>query len=116
MTEPAEIVEGPEDDTERPVRRSLSRSRGVFVGVDVGGTKVLAGVVSSRGRVVRTARRSTPGRRVSPEMVEDAVVAAVREAAGDAPLRGVGVAAAGFVDGDEPARCGVDGSTAMASG
>ncbi len=85
---------------ERPVLRALTRSRGVFVGVDVGGTKVLAGVVSSRGRVLRTARRSTPGRRVSPEIVEEAVVAAVREAAGDAPLRGVGVAAAGFVDGD----------------
>ncbi|MFN8194942.1 MAG: ROK family protein [Nocardioidaceae bacterium] len=77
----------------------VSRVRGVYVGVDVGGTKVLAGVVSARGRILATARGSTPGRRVNPEMVEDAVVAAVLEAAGGAPLRGVGIAAAGFVDG-----------------
>jgi glucokinase len=77
----------------------VSRARGVYVGVDVGGTKVLAGVVNTRGRILATARRSTPGRRVNPEMVEDAVVAAVLDAAGDLPLRGVGIAAAGFVDG-----------------
>ena len=33
-------------------------------GVDIGGTKVLAGVVDDPGRVARTALRTTPGRRV----------------------------------------------------
>ncbi|KRF07399.1 glucokinase [Nocardioides sp. Soil777] len=70
----------------------------VWVGVDVGGTKVLAGVVDEHGRVVRTARRATPGRRVDAVRVEDALVQAVLEVAGGSPIAGVGVAAAGFVD------------------
>lgn len=70
---------------------------GCVVGVDVGGTKVLAGVVVD-GRVRRVARRATPGRRVDVRLLEDAVVEAVREAAGDEPLAAVGLAAAGFVD------------------
>lgn len=70
----------------------------VWIGVDVGGTKVLAGVVDECGHVVRTARRATPGRRVDIAQVEDALVAAVLEAADGAPIAGVGVAAAGFVD------------------
>ena len=70
----------------------------VYVGVDVGGTKVLAGVVDEDGHVVATARRSTPGRRVEPAMVEDALVEAVLEVADGVPLAAVGVAAAGFVD------------------
>ena len=58
----------------------------VWIGVDVGGTKVLAGVVDDLGRVVRTARRATPGRRVDIAQVEDALEAAVREAADGAPV------------------------------
>ena len=75
----------------------------VWVGVDVGGSKVLAGVVDATGGpdgppLGRTAERGTPGRRVPARLVEDAVVGAVLEAAGGAPLAGVGLAAAGFVD------------------
>lgn len=71
---------------------------GLFIGVDVGGTKVLAGAVSVDGAVQRTARRSTPGRRVDARLVEDALTAAVREVADGARVDGVGIAAAGFVD------------------
>jgi glucokinase len=67
------------------------------VGVDVGGTKVLAGVVED-GRVLRTARHATPGRRVDVRRVEDALTDAVQEAAAGAPVAAVGIAAAGFVD------------------
>ena len=70
----------------------------VHIGVDIGGTKVLAGVVDERGRVTRTGRRATPGRRVVARQVEDALVEAVLDAADGRPLAGVGVAAAGFVD------------------
>src|SRR5688500_13766487 len=69
----------------------------VCVGVDVGGTKVLAGIVDASGTVGRVARRSTPGRR-DATMVEDALTEAVREATGDTQLGAVGLAAAGFVD------------------
>jgi glucokinase len=71
---------------------------GLFVGVDVGGTKVLAAVVSEAGEVRRTARRSTPGRRVAPALLEDALTEAVHEVAAGEPVAGVGIAAAGFVD------------------
>ncbi|WP_203335405.1 ROK family glucokinase [Nocardioides limicola] len=75
-------------------------SQPLWVGVDVGGTKVLAGVVDADGRVRRTARRATPGRRVDVRRVEDAIAQAVAEVAAGEPLAGVGLAAAGFVDAD----------------
>lgn len=70
----------------------------LYVGVDVGGTKVLAGEVTRAGTVLRTARRSTPGRRVSVASVEDALTEAVLDVAGGRRIAGVGLAAAGFVD------------------
>src|SRR5918995_5907956 len=73
-------------------------SRDVVVGVDIGGTKVLAGVVGDDGSVTSTALRITPGRRVVTSEVEDALAEAILECAGGRPLAGVGVAAAGFVD------------------
>ena len=72
--------------------------RSVVVGVDIGGTKVLAGVVDAEGRVSSTALRTTPGRRVLTSQVEDAMVEAILESAAGRPLAGVGIAAAGFVD------------------
>ncbi|WP_246849850.1 ROK family protein [Nocardioides xinjiangensis] len=71
---------------------------GVVVGVDIGGTKVLAGAVDPDGRVVRTASRTTPGRRGVTCEAEDALVSAVLEAAGGRAVAAVGIAAAGFVD------------------
>ena len=71
---------------------------GVRIGVDIGGTKVLAGVVDDAGLVTRTALRTTPGRRVMTWQVEDALIEAVLDAADGRALEGVGVAAAGFVD------------------
>ncbi len=70
----------------------------LHIGVDVGGTKVLAGEVDASGRVVRTALRRTPGRRVSVTAVEDALSEAVAEVAAGRVVDGVGLAAAGFVD------------------
>ena len=70
----------------------------LFIGVDVGGTKVLAAAISSTGRIRQVAHRSTPGRRVDPSIVEDALTEAVHEVAGGRRIDGVGIAAAGFVD------------------
>ena len=70
----------------------------LFVGVDIGGTKVLAAEVSADGEVLRVARRTTPGRRVQVALVEDALTEAVQEVADGRPIAGVGLAAAGFVD------------------
>ncbi|SDQ33379.1 ROK family glucokinase [Quadrisphaera sp. DSM 44207] len=70
------------------------------VGVDIGGTKVAAGLVDEDGAVVCTARRPTPGRDAGA--VEDTIVEVVGELAAHARVCGaevvsVGVGAAGFV-------------------
>jgi len=79
------------------IGRRARRSE-LFIGVDIGGTKVLAAEVAPGGEVARTARRTTPGRRVDVALVEDALTEAVMEVADGRPIGGVGLAAAGFVD------------------
>jgi glucokinase len=70
----------------------------LVIGVDVGGTKVLAAEVAPDGSTRRTARRSTPGRKVAASLVEDALTEAVHEVADGRRIDAVGVSAAGFVD------------------
>ncbi|MFZ5869352.1 MAG: ROK family glucokinase [Actinomycetota bacterium] len=66
------------------------------IGLDIGGTKIAAGLVSADGELVATARRETPANDV--EAIEDAAADAVAELAADHDVEAVGVAAAGFVD------------------
>jgi len=70
----------------------------LVVGVDVGGSKVLAAEVTDGGEVVTTAVRVTPGRLVEAALVEDALGLAVADVARGRPVAAIGVAAAGFVD------------------
>ncbi len=70
----------------------------LYIGVDIGGTKVLAGEVTADGSVVRTALRETPGRRVPAALVEAALSEAIEEVAAGREVSAVGLAAAGFVD------------------
>lgn len=78
--------------------RHPSSPGSLTVGVDIGGTKVAAGVVTSDGSVVEQVRRDTPHRSTSPNVVEDAIVDAVTELVGRHDVRAVGIGAAGFVD------------------
>lgn len=71
---------------------------GLHVGIDIGGTKVLAGEVSADGQVLRTALRRTPGRNAEPRQLDDAVTSALEEVAGGRALEGVGLSVAGLVD------------------
>jgi glucokinase len=81
----------------RPVARPLlARWDPLTVGVDIGGTKVLAGVVDAFGRVLTRDRRLTPGRSVAA--VEDTIVHLVEELRASHPVSAVGIGAAGFVD------------------
>jgi glucokinase len=66
------------------------------VGVDIGGTKVAAGVVDSSGRVLARLRRGTPS--MSPEAVEDTIAEVVDELRTDREIVAVGIAPAGFVN------------------
>ncbi len=87
---------------------------GLAIGVDIGGSKVGAGLVDVDGRVHRRAARLTPDRSTEPELVEDLVLEVVTELLDAAPgpaashgtpparerVGAVGVGAAGFVSAD----------------
>jgi glucokinase len=67
------------------------------VGVDIGGTKVAAGLVDERGRVLR--QHWVPSPTTSPADIVAAVGAVVEELCrDDEPIVAVGVGAAGFLD------------------
>jgi glucokinase len=66
------------------------------IGVDVGGTKIAAGVVDADGRVIARIQRVTPARHA--EQVRDAITDAVRELRTEHDVTAIGIAAAGFVD------------------
>ncbi len=68
------------------------------IGVDIGGTKVAAGVVDEAGQVRARARRLTPSR--DPKAVEDTIVDVVGELRDRYDVAAVGIGAAGFVDAD----------------
>jgi glucokinase len=73
-----------------------SASTTLTVGVDVGGTKVAAGVVDESGQLLTRTRRETPA--ADTAKVEDAIADAVREVAASHEVGAIGLAAAGFVD------------------
>jgi glucokinase len=66
------------------------------IGIDIGGTKVAAGVVDESGTVLATLRRRTPSR--DPASVIDVVVEVVSQLRVDHEIEAVGIGAAGFVD------------------
>lgn len=72
----------------------------LVAGVDIGGTKIVAGVVDGSGRIVHRVQRETPDRSTAPVVVEEAIADAVSALAVAHDVRAVGVGAAGFVDAD----------------
>ena len=66
------------------------------VGVDVGGTKIAAGVVDEDGKLIASTRRETPA--TDTHMVLEAIGDAVRELRAGHEVTAVGIGAAGFVD------------------
>lgn len=74
----------------------MSSGDELTIGVDVGGTKIAAGVVDETGTLLATTRRDTPA--TDPSMIEEQIQDAVRELRSTHEVSAVGVAAAGFVD------------------
>jgi glucokinase len=66
------------------------------IGVDVGGTKIAAGVVDELGQILDRVRVHTPAR--TEEAVDEGIVDAVLDLKQRHAVSAVGVAAAGFVD------------------
>jgi len=69
---------------------------GLTIGVDIGGTKVLAGVVDERGTVVATARRATAAGDTGA--ILDRIIEVVTELTAVHPVEAVGIGAAGWID------------------
>ncbi len=66
------------------------------IGVDIGGTKVAAGVVDEDGRILAVERRATPGADVA--QTEQVIVEVVAELLADHDAVAVGIGAAGWID------------------
>jgi glucokinase len=66
------------------------------VGVDVGGTKVLGGVVTPKGEVLDTSRRPTPSEDVGA--TAQVIADVIKELAAKHEIEAVGIGAAGFID------------------
>ncbi len=93
------------------------------IGVDVGGTKIAAGVVTEDGTLLEEQRRDTPA--LDAPATEEAIADAVRDLCSRHTAEAVGIAAAGYVDAerssvlfapnlawrDEPLREAVEGLT-----
>jgi glucokinase len=86
------------DERVRPTRHSPLTAPLLTVGVDIGGTKVAAGVVTVDGTVLDQVRRETPGRTSAAAVVEDTIVEAVLDLAERHEIHAVGIGAAGFID------------------
>ena len=69
---------------------------GLAIGVDVGGTKVAAGVVDEQGKIIAKLKRSTPA--ASPEQTAQVISDTVLELMSRHQVDAVGLGAAGFVD------------------
>ena len=66
------------------------------IGIDIGGTKIAAGVVDEDGQVIARVRRETPTSSASD--VLEAIAAVTTDLTRDHHVRSIGIGAAGFVD------------------
>jgi glucokinase len=66
------------------------------IGIDIGGSKLAAGLVDSDGTVVTRMRHGTPS--TDPQATEEVVIAVVRDLSRGRDVQAVGVGAAGFID------------------
>ena len=71
---------------------------GNTIGIDVGGTKVLGGVVDENGKILATARKETP-RQGGVELTRT-IADTAKELMEKFEVTSVGVSAAGFVSSD----------------
>ena len=68
------------------------------IGIDIGGTKLAAGVVDDTGTVIEQVRRETPS--TSPSATEETIIEVVNELRSRHEVAAVGIGAAGFIDSD----------------
>lgn len=75
----------------------MALTQALTIGIDIGGTKVAAGVVDPEGNILDRLRRDTPTK--DPRETEDAIAEIVHDLESRHDVIAVGIGAAGFVDG-----------------
>lgn len=65
------------------------------IGLDIGGTKIAAGIVDETGHILRSFHAATPGK--DARLIHSAIVAAVDEFKGGHDIVAVGIGAAGWI-------------------
>ena len=68
------------------------------IGVDIGGTKVLGGVVDSAGNILTTHREDTP--KAGGSALTETIIGVIQELLAQHEAASVGISAAGFVSSD----------------
>lgn len=68
------------------------------IGVDIGGTKVLGGVVEPSGNILTTHREDTP--KLGGRELTETIIGVIQELLSQYPAQSVGISAAGFVASD----------------
>jgi glucokinase len=76
----------------------VSTNNSNAIGIDVGGTKVLGGVVSPTGEILATARRDTP--REGGKVLTQTIADVATELSNKYQVDSIGVSAAGFISSD----------------
>jgi glucokinase len=71
-------------------------SSGLTIGVDIGGTKVLGGVVDAEGKVLTTTLRPSPAQ--DPAQIRAVIAQIIRELRADHDVDAIGIGAAGWID------------------
>src|ERR1044072_3671402 len=82
----------------RERRSHLSARRVPTVVIDIGGTKVMAGVVDADGNILEKLRTETPDKSKSPKVVEDTITELVLDLSARHDVHAVGIGAAGRAD------------------
>jgi glucokinase len=89
---------GPAGATERHgLREEAKAAMGLTIGVDIGGTKIAAGVVDEQGKILSRVRRDTPAQ--DGKQTVQAIAACINELVADhEEIIGAGLGAPGFID------------------
>jgi glucokinase len=88
------IQRAPGSTTRQLIAEGTDRT--LTIGVDIGGTKIAAGVVDHRGTIVARTDRVTAAD--DPWRIRELIADVVRELTSEYMVEGIGVGAAGFVD------------------
>lgn len=92
----ASVAESVSNPADPELSASFDVPSTLAIGIDIGGTKVAAGVVDEHGVVLEERRRSTPGS--DPRAVEETIVELVRDLGQRHEIASVGIGAAGWMD------------------